>query len=81
MDQYLSYLEAEMQIQMYIYSIFNFVWCTYLPKLPWKSLENLNNLLESFFNWILNPINPLQTRLHKSRSSRDELEFDLSNFV
>ena len=24
---------------------------------------------------------PLLTRLHKSRSSRDELEFDLSNFV
>ena len=22
-----------------------------------------------------------ETRLHKSRSSRDELEFDLSNFV
>ena len=23
----------------------------------------------------------IETRLHKSRSSRDELEFDLSNFV
>ena len=25
--------------------------------------------------------NLMRTRLHKSRSSRDELEFDLSNFV
>ena len=25
--------------------------------------------------------NNIKTRLHKSRSSRDELEFDLSNFV
>ena len=26
-------------------------------------------------------LNQTQTRLHKSTSSRDELEFDLSNFV
>ena len=30
---------------------------------------------------ILKKKNKKKTRLHKSRSSRDELEFDLSNFV
>ena len=34
------------------------------------------NKINSFFQTFL-----LNTRLHKSRSSRSELEFDLSNFV
>ena len=47
-----------------------------------RELTPKTNSKKRFYNnMIQHKVIPSRTRLHKSRSSRDELEFDLSNFV
>ena len=47
-----------------------------------KTKKIKKNTLDKFLKKLMRVMeNTNKTRLHKSRSSRDKLEFDLSNFV
>ena len=48
---------------------------------PYQIWMQSNQRFISYGAYKLYGLVPKKTRLHKSRSSRDELEFDLSNFV